>query len=164
MGTAYGIVDPKAPPFMALIFKDAEAAILIFERWRERFGAADKEEEIQIGIVRRFSVEHPTHYGMVITSEFPKSQGDSSVAMLAARSLTMESPTNVNLTGFLGLYKKSGAYLLMPVLKVPGRPPQFIKGLHLRKRSLHVKMAADVSPNDLENMFLKPRGLGGNLA
>lgn len=164
MGTAYGVVDPKAPPFMGLMFKNGEAAVLIFERWRERFGTADKEEEIHIGIVRRFSVEHSTHYGMVITSEFPKSQGDSRVAMLASRSLTMEPSSDVNLTGFLGLYKKAGAYLLMPVLMVPGRPPQFIKGLHLLKRSLHVKMAADVSSNDLENMFLKPRGIGGDQA
>jgi hypothetical protein len=41
---------------------------------------------------------------------------------------------------------------------VPGQAPQFIDGLYLLKRSLHVKMAADVGPNDLENMFLKPRG------
>ena len=39
-----------------------------------------------------------------------------------------------------------------------------IGGLYLLKRSLHVKLAADVSPSDLENMFLKPRGLGHDQA
>ena len=158
MGTAYGVVDPKAPPFMALMFKDRDAAAKIFERWRERFGTTDKEEEIHIGIVRRFSAEHPTHYGMVITSNVPTDSRDSRIAMLAARSLTMEPSDDVNLTGFLDLYKRAGVYLLMPVTMVPGQPPQFIDGLYVLKRSLHVKMATDVGPSDLENLFLKIRG------
>ncbi len=159
MGTAYGVVDPNAPPFMALMFKDRDAAATIFERWQERFGTTDKEEEIHIGIVRGFSAEHPTHYGLVITSKVPTDSRDSRVAMLASRSLTMEPTDDVNLTGFLDLYKKAGAYLLMPILMVPGQQPQFIDGLYLLKRALHVKMAADVNPHDLENLFLGPRGL-----
>lgn len=159
MGAAYGVVDPKAPPFMALLFKNREAAVRIFERWRERFGSADKEEEIHIGVVRRFSAEHPTHYGMVLTSKIPAKPRDSRFAMVASRSLTMEPSDDVNLTGFLTLYKNAGAYLLMPMVMVPGQQPQFIDGLYLLKRSLHVKMAADVGPSDLENMFLKLRGI-----
>ena len=143
---------------MALMFKDREVAAKIFERWRERFERADKEEEIHIGIVRRFSAEHPTHYGMVITSKVPRDPGDSRITMFASRSLTMEPSDEVNLTGFLDLYKKAGAYLLMPAVMVPGQPPQFIDGLYLLKRTLHVKTAADLGPSDLENMFLKLRG------
>ncbi|KVN50582.1 hypothetical protein [Burkholderia stagnalis] len=159
MGAAYGVVDPKAPPFLALMFNNREAAAKIFERWRERFGTVDREEEIHIGIIRRFSAEHPTHYGMVVTSKIQANPGESRIAMVASRSLTMEPPDDVNLTGFLDLYEKAGAYLLMPMLMVPGQQPQFIDGLHLMKRTLRVKMAADVGPHDLENMFLKPRGL-----
>ena len=159
MGTAYGVVDPKAPPFMALMFKNRDAAAKIFERWRERFGTTDKGEEIHIGIVRGFSAEHPAHYGMVITSNVPTESPDSRIAMLTSRSLTMEPSDDVNLTGFLDLYKKAGAYLLMPILMAPGQQPQFIDGLYLLKRVLHVKMAADVGPHDLENSFLGPRGL-----
>ncbi|RML98879.1 hypothetical protein ALQ88_00784, partial [Pseudomonas savastanoi] len=157
---AYGVVNPMAPPFIAIMFKDRDAAVKIFERWRERFGTVDKEEEIHVGIVRRFSIEHPTHYGMVITSKIPRDQGDLQVAMLASRSLTMEPADDVNLTRFLDDYKKAGAYLLMPVVMVPGQPPQFIDGIYLLKRSLQVKDASDVGPNDLENMFLQPRGFG----
>lgn len=159
MGAAYGVVHPKAPPFMALLFKSREAAARIFERWRERFGAVDEEEEIHVGIIRRFSAEHPTHYGMVVTSKVSANPGESRIAMVASRSLTMEPSDDVNLTGFLKLYKKAGAYLLMPMVMVPGQQPQFIDELHLLKRTLHVKMASDVGPHDLENMFLGPRGL-----
>ena len=33
----------------------------------------------------------------------------------------------------------------MPVVMVPGQPPQFIGGLYLLKRSLHVELAADAA-------------------
>lgn len=157
-GAGYGVLDPRLPPFMALMFKDREAATKIFERWRERFGEADKEEEIHIGIVRHFSTEYPTYYGMVITSKFPEAGDDSKLSMMASRTLTVEPPDDVNLTRFLELYKKAGAYLLMPLVLTPGKPPRPIPGLHLLKRSLTVKMADDVRPGDLENMFLQPRG------
>lgn len=158
MGVGYGVLDPRLPPFMALMFKSREAAIKIFDRWRERFGEADKEEEIHIGIVRRFSTERPTHYGMVITSKYPETEDDSKFAMMASRTLTVEPADDVNLTGFLKLYEKAGTYLLMPLVITPGQPPQTIPGRHLLKRSLTVKMADDVRPGDLENMFLQPRG------
>jgi hypothetical protein len=158
-GAAYGVAHPKAPPFMALMFKHRDAAAKIFERWRERFGSVDLKEEIHIGIVRHFSTEHPAHYGMVITSEFPKDSGDSRVAMTASRSLTMESTNDVNLNAFLDLYKKAGAYLLMPALITRGQTLQFIDGLYILKHVLHVKMAVDVGRHDMENLFLAPRGL-----
>ena len=149
---------------MALMFKNQEAAAKIFERWRERFGAVDQEEEIHISIIRRFSAEHPAHYGMVVTSGVKARPEGSQLAMVVSRSLTMEPSDEVNLTGFLDLFKKAGAYLLMPMVIMPGQRPQFIDKLHLLKRTLHVKMAADVGPNDMENMFLKPRGLTPKVA
>jgi hypothetical protein len=156
-GAGYGVIDPRLPPFMALMFKNQEAAIKIFERWRERFGEMDKAEEIHIGIVRRFSSEHPTHYGMVITSEYPDVEGDSKFAMVS-RSLTIEPADDINLSGFLERYKKAGSYLLMPLVITPGQTPQPIPGLALLKCSLTVKMADDVRPSDLENIFLRLRG------
>lgn len=158
-GAAYGIVDPKGPPFLALLFKDREAATSIFERWRARFGMEDKDEEIHIGIIRRFSAEHPTHYGMVVTSKIPADSVNSRIAMMVARSLTMEPPDDVNLAGFLDLFEKAGAYLLMPMVLAPGQQPQFIKELSLLKRTLHVRMASEVGPHDIENMFLRSHDL-----
>jgi hypothetical protein len=158
-GAAYGVAHPNAPPFMALLFKNRAAAVKIFERWRERFGSADVEEEIHIGIVRHFSTEHPAHYGMVITSEPPKDSRDSRVAMMASRSLSMEPTDDINLRNFLDLYKQAGAYLLMPALVTPNQKLQFINDLYILKRTLHVKMAVDIGPHDAENLFLAPRGL-----
>ena len=157
-GAAYGLTHPKAPPFIALMFKNRDAAVKIFGRWRERFGSVDQDEEIHVGIVRHFSSEHPSHYGMVITSEPPKGSHDSRVALMASRSLTMEPADEVNLNNFLNLYSKGGAYLLMPALLTSDQAIQLIDGLYILKRALHVKMAKDVGPNDAENLFWGLRG------
>lgn len=158
--TGYGVIDPKLPPFMALMFRDKEVATKIFVRWRERFGSEDKGEEIHIGIVRSFSREHPNHYGMVITSKYPEKEDGSRLSMMASRTLTMEPSDDVNLNGFLKLYEKWGAYLLMPLVLTPGTLPAPIPGLSLLKRSLTVKTATEVRPGDLENLLLLPRGRG----
>ena len=71
----------------------------------------------------------------------------------------MEPANDVNLSNFLNLYKKSGAYLLMPAMVTPDQTVQFIEGLQILKRTLSVKMACDVGPNDVQNLFLGPRGL-----
>ncbi|KEZ68687.1 hypothetical protein C5I_0130145 [Pseudomonas syringae pv. syringae FF5] len=157
-GVAYGALDLAAPPFMALMFRHRDAAVKIFERWRERFGTIDKNDEILIDIVRNFSSEHPSHYGMAITSNIQRDEEDQRTPMLTVRSITMEPASEVNLSRFLADYKKAGAYLLMPMVLLPGHPPQLIKEVYLLKKSLTVSEASDVGPNDLGYMFLYPRG------
>jgi hypothetical protein len=158
-GAAYGTLDPRVPPFLALIFRDRHAAEGIFERWAERFGSQDEDEEIHIGIVRRFSDQHPTHYGMVVTSALPRDLAEAQMATMVSRSMTMEPSTDINLERFLGDFAQAGAYLLMPMVLAPGQTPQLIKERYLLKRTLHVKLAAEVEPHDPENSFLGPRGL-----
>jgi len=161
-GTAFGSFGDAVPPFLALTFKNQDAATKIFERWRERFGSRDESDEIYIGIVRQYSVEYPAHYGMVVTARLPD-DGDSrtKVSTLVSRSLSMEPDNEVNLSRFLKDYERVGAYLLMPMVLEKGHvPPAPIRNLFVLKRTLHVKLAADVGPFDPENLFLGPRGLG----
>jgi hypothetical protein len=141
------------------MFKDREAAEGIFQRWADRFGKQDEDEEIYIGIVRRFSAQHPTHYGMVVTSRFPVDLAESRLATMVSRSLTMEPSDDVNLERFLDYFSKAGAYLLMPMVLEPGQPPQLIHERYLMKRMLHVKLAVEVEPHDPENIFLASRGI-----
>ena len=49
VGAAYGDAGPNALPWFGLMFRDGEAGTRIFERWRERFGDVDGDEEIYIG-------------------------------------------------------------------------------------------------------------------
>jgi hypothetical protein len=161
-GTAFGSFGDSAPPFLALIFNNQNVATKLFERWRERFGSRDESEEIYIGIVRQYSADHPAHYGMVVTSRLPD---DGDVRMrfstLVSRSLSMEPDNDVNLSRFLKDYERVGAYLLMPMVLEDGQAqPTLLRNLFVLKRTLHVKLAANVGPFDPENLFMAPRGLG----
>lgn len=161
-GTAFGSFGDAVPPFLALMFKNQDAAAKIFERWRERFGSRDECEDIYIGIVRQYSAEHPAHYGMVVTSWLPD-DGDSRTefSTLVSRSLSMEPDNDVNLSRFLKDYESVGAYLLMPMVLEEGQAqPALLRNLFVLKQTLHVKLAADVGPFDPEILFLEPRGLG----
>ncbi|MEG2802632.1 tetratricopeptide repeat protein [Stenotrophomonas sp.] len=161
-GAAFGSFGGAAPPFLALMFKNQDTAAKIFERWRERFGSRDDSDEIYVGIVRQYSAEHPAHYGMVVTSRLPD-DGNSRTqfSTLVSRSLSMEPDNDVNLTRFLKDYERVGAYLLMPMVLGEGQAqPALLRNMFLLKQALHVKRAADVGPSDLENLFLRPRGLG----
>jgi hypothetical protein len=161
-GTAYGSLGPSAPPFMALMFRNADAATRIFERWRERFGERDEAEEIYIAIIRQYSSAHPAHYGMVVTSRLPDTDLDTQTGqpMVVSRSLSMEPADDANLSRFLTDYQRFGAYLLMAMVLPEGQAqPVLLKHLPVLKRSLSVKLAADVRPVDPEISFLELRGL-----
>ncbi|TWO68120.1 hypothetical protein FN976_24405 [Caenimonas sedimenti] len=150
-------MGPDVPPMLAFMFRDREAAEAIFQRWRQRFGTVDRDDEIYIGIVRRFSADYPAHYGMVVTSKLPL-DGDH-LSTIASRSLTMEAVDDTNLDRFLDVYRKTGTYLLMPAIWNGGGNPTFLKTHYILKRGLGVKEAMDVAPADAEMGFLKFRGI-----
>ncbi|WP_199174315.1 hypothetical protein [Roseateles chitinivorans] len=151
-GAGYGDVGPHAPPWFGLMFTDGEAGTRIFERWRERFGDVDKDEEIYIGMVRKFSAEHPAHYGIIVTSNL---KDDERIAMVAARMHTMLPTNDVNLSRFLAAYRRVGSYLLMPATFDGSGPPVFRHDLAIKKRALIVKDAAEISATDIESMYLR---------
>lgn len=152
IGAAYGDLGPQAPPWFGLMITDGEAGMRIFERWRERFGDVDVDEEIYVGIVRKISTEQPTHYGIIITSNL---QVDRRMSMVAARMHTMLPTSDVNLNRFLTSYRRSGSYLLMPAIYDGSGPPAFRQELSIMKRALSVRDAVDVTATDIESVYLK---------
>ena len=70
----------------------------------------------------------------------------------------MTPKTDINLCRFIDDHQRAGCYLLVPAVMEPGRPPEIIKDVYVLKRDLRVKTAAEIGPNDLENLFLVSRG------
>jgi len=158
--TGAGFADwgPAYPPAIALMFTDEDAARKIFERWRERFGEIDREEDIYIAIVRDVSAEHPAHYRVLITSRLHSEDerlGDR-ILTVASRIQTMHAESDVNLVRFLRSYEQSQAYLLVPAVLGGGGSPEFLLKLSILKRKLSVKKATEVKEHDLEMMAIRP--------
>ena len=157
-GVAFADWGPAYPPAISLIFKDEDAARKIFTRWRERLGQVDRRDEIFVAIVRGISVDHPTHYRVLITSRLPS--GDEKTTgktfMMASRMQTMHAESDVNLNRFLDIYSQSRAYLLLPSIFKEGDVSKLLPELAVLKRELSVKNASEVNERDVEAIALGP--------
>lgn len=156
-GVGYGGYGPHYPPFMMLLFKNRNAAIKIFQRWRERFGDRDTNSQIHVAIVRKLPNSNPHHYCVLISAK-PPSNYDASLGkffLIAARINRMEPDTDLNLQRFLDDYKHYRCFFLVPAAIAKDGNPEPIAELAILKRDLVVKEAAEVGEHDLEAMALK---------
>lgn len=155
-GTLFADWGPSYPPAIALLFTDAGRKI--FERWQDRFGRIDTQDEIYLAIVRGISAENPAHYRVLITSrmrteeELPSGQQ----LMLAGRMNTMHAESDVNLARFLKAYERAGSYSLLPAGWKGKGEPELLTDLAILKRKLSVKSASEIGDKDIELMALGP--------
>lgn len=156
-GTAFADWGLPYPPAIALLFTNADAGRKIFERWHERFGRIDTEDEIYFAIVRGISSKNPAHYRVLITSrrgakdELPSGKQ----FMMACRMNTMRAESEVNLSRFLEAYGRAGCYSLLPAVWKGEGQPRFLLDLAILKRKLSVKTASEIGDNDIEMIALR---------
>lgn len=157
-GTGFTGSGPNHPPALALLFTEGEAARKIFERWRERFGPVDEQNEIYVAVVRGISAKEPTHYRVMITSRVPPALEVASEGQLliASRIQTMQPASDANLTKFLDIYRQAGAYLLAHAVWKGDGEPEFLFDVAILKRELTVKAASEVGEHDIEAIALAP--------
>lgn len=160
-GTAYAQFSPSQPPCIAFLFEnEGGGGRKIFERWRERFGTQDKNEEISLSIIRRLPEQNEHHYCVLITSKLSETGGFKSnqVVTMASRSLTMTPDNSTNLERFLESYRHFGAFYILPALFGNSGAPELVFDLAILKRDLTVKLAANVGEHDIESIALRIRG------
>jgi hypothetical protein len=151
--TAY--VQLGACPGIAFVFGNATPARKIFERWRERFGAHDANEDIYLAIVQNLPDENPYHYRILVTSKFQDGP-DSAGSIITSRSMTMTPDDATNLRNFLDAYRRVGEFFILPGVIENGELA-CVKEVALLKRQLSVKDAAEVGKHDPEAMALGDR-------
>jgi hypothetical protein len=141
---------------LAFAFRDAEAGKRIFERWLERFGEVDEQDDIYIAIVREISVQHPAHYRVMVTSRLSTEdqQLHNRPSMVLCRMNTMEAQSDGNLAIFLEAYARAGRYVLLPAHWKGQGLPELFADLCIGKTNLSVKKASEISDHDIEVMAL----------
>ncbi len=154
-GVAYLNSTRDGPSAIALLFTDENAARKIFERWRERFGSVDKEEDIYVAIIKAISDKHHFHYKVMITSRpWDEDVETIKASFFAARFQTMEPDSDLNLERFLTDYDHNGTYELLPAIWKGDETPDLLFELAILKRQLSVKLATDIGPQDIEMMAM----------
>ena len=151
-GAAYLQIGPSRPPCIAFLFENEEGGRRVFERWRNRFGNDDREEEIYLSIIRQLPDQSEHHYCFLISSKPPEIRSVERRQMfaMAIRHMVMEPTSSVNLDQFLKSFEHFGEFYLLPAFLRGATQPEFAFDLAIRKRNLTVKRAADVSENDIE--------------
>jgi hypothetical protein len=152
-GAAY-FLQPDGTPALALMFENGDAAKIIFERWRARFGTEDGADAIYIAIIHDIDAGNPDHYKVLITSSVGDAVEGERV-MLASRSMTVPAQTRKHVDHFTSAVAKAGTYEVMPALLPEGASaPKPMPDLAIRKHRLSVKSAPAIEPADLERMVI----------
>jgi hypothetical protein len=156
-GMLYEQSVSSQPPCMAFIFKDEEAARIIFEKWKERFDSIDQNEEISISIIRKLPQQSQYHYCIQVTSKMPEEKDFNykKIVTAASRSKMMEANNDTNLEAFLASYNRFGEFYLMPAIFQGTAMPKLLTDLAILKRSIAVKMAANIGDHDIEAVALR---------
>ena len=158
-GCGYLKTGHAGPPLMALLFENAAAGRKIFERWRERFGEKDVNDEIEISIIRHLPETNPHHYCVQVASAYPASSSNTAgrPVLITTRSMTMEPGNSENLDMFLAEFEHFGTYYLLPAAGTTN--PEFFYDLVIMKRRLTVKSAGELGKHDIASLALRIRGL-----
>ena len=162
-GAGFAPNEPGYPPFLALIFEDEAAATKIFERWRDRFGPYDEKDCIRLSVIRRLSDKDPFHYSIQLSANALPGELEASQNIgVMTRSMVVEPKSNDNLENFLGIYRRYGAYYLIPAIWHEGlEEPRFLTHVPVLKRQLNVLDAVAVTDEQVEWVaFEQAKGSG----
>lgn len=161
-GCGYAQMGPGGPPGLMLLFENSEAARKIFQRWRDRFGKQDEQDEIAISIITALPNAGAHHYCVQVASgdPTPAEDGAGKLVQMPTRSMVMEPATSTNLNLFTSLFPEFGFYYLMPAI-VSGSTVtdcDVIADHSILKRKIVVKPASEVGAHDLESLALRAHG------
>lgn len=151
-GTLY-IIFPELdhPPYMALGFKDAEAAQIIFRGWLDKLGRVDSGEQLRVSIITGIDRSHPASYKVIIGTNLSSADKDSQSKqfIMVSRINQMDPPDTKNLDGFLRRLERIHKYILLPAhfIDVHAKPTPFFE-LGILKQQLHVRPAWQIGEND----------------
>ncbi len=154
-GVGFMTSEGHAPPIMAFLFTNTNAAIKIFERWRKRFGERDVNEEIRISILRGVTVSNPHHYRVLVTSEITQEKLLPKKTYVSVGRVNYMEPNNSeNMNRFLTDYHKFGVFGLTAAIVSNSTQPHFLTHLTVKKSKIYIKEAWQVKQNDPELMAI----------
>ncbi len=140
---------PDEPPYLALVFKDREAAASIFAGWRNEIGKQDSGEKLRVSMLTGIDRENPSAYRVIIginpdlSTVRPGGQ-----AIVVSRIHTMHPNDSSNLDRFLASYKQRARYILLPAQAGPNNSFVWAPELGILKHELVVRPAYQIGEND----------------
>src|SRR2546426_140373 len=143
-------IGTNLPAVLALMFKNKEAAQMIFQGLRKQLGEVDSGRKLRVSIVTGVDKHHPTHYCVVIGAKIPDVKATTPVQMITVSRINRMTPHDSrNLANFLDQFKRAGRYFVAAAYFPPGADaPRVLHGLAIEKEDLLVRPAWQVGEHD----------------
>jgi len=146
------VFHPKGGLYMLLAFDNIEYGKKIFDNWLHDFGFLDKEDIINITIIKGINKKEPFSYKVMISKneELMKSSASDGIIQILTRFHKMDAKTPDNLNTLISGFKHFKKYKLIPasINDKAGVEPIFDRAI--TKTSLTIKDAWEIGKNDLE--------------
>jgi len=160
-GAGYIWKTSEKPLILLLLFsKNRESASKIFEELLRKIGKDDKKELLRISIIRGINKQNPSHYRIVISSNFENIIEYQKRLIVISRVHTMEPETSYNLENFINMYNILGHYFIAPAYSVDPAMGQveleFINKYAIHKTSINLRWAWEIKRNDPDNCGIRP--------
>jgi hypothetical protein len=127
-------------------------------QWRQELGDADVQERLRLTIVRGIDRAHPHAYRVIVGSDHTTFPTDTRFVALANRICQMDAVTPENLDRFLRARDVLGVFFLAPAFVPPdfdgSQVPDVDMDLRIGVRSVHVREAWEIGPNDIESVAI----------
>lgn len=139
-------------------FEDGEIGKKIFDDWVNRFGKEDKDELINITIIRGIDKLNPFAYRVHITAKINKetfSQTDE-ILITSSKTHDLVPTSSENLEKLIASYKSLGQYWLWPAEAKENRNPKHYYDKAILKKELSIINAWEIGLTDLNNIAIKP--------
>jgi hypothetical protein len=145
----------QSPLGLFLVFQDENTGKSIFNKWIQKFGKEDKDDNIKITIIKGVNKKNPFEYRVHITSDVKHDNLNHKERYftIAARfhTMTPNSPQNMNIIE--AYFKQNTKYLLCPAKmsyngSQAGQPDIFPENSIL-KNKIEIKNAWEIGLNDI---------------
>jgi hypothetical protein len=136
---------------LALIFDDFEVGKKIFSDWTKITGGIDKDELIDITIIKGINKHNPYWYRVIVTAN--RENKDDKYYIITSRVQEMQPEDNKNLTNFENIFLLLKKYILYPSSMKALLPEHLQYGIV--KTKITIKYAWQVSLNDPSQVAIR---------
>jgi len=146
---------PQEAVGIIIAYEDFESGKKIFEKWINKFGKVDKNNEIRVSIIKGVNKDNPDWYRVHICKNIEISQNNGFISSVS-RVHEMRPQSSENLEKIINAFTLMKRYKLYPAKATKNNSienPLFSLGI--LKTTLIIKNAWEINENDIDRAVIK---------
>ena len=145
------------PPFLAFVFRNAQAAKQIFADWKRTIGSVDTSDKISVSIITGIEKSNPFAYRVIVGPGDFRPTGKEGYAFLKSRVHTMTPSNHENLNRFVRCFEQAKLFgLTFAIDEQDGEMPMPDFSAAIQKDQFSVVEAWRLGRNDPRVTAIQP--------